>query len=368
MTRIRLILLSMLAVVAISAVASASASAVVTCAKVAEAKTGTFKDSNCKEAEAKSEYIKIEKLETVLKSGEYCAKVSVAKTGRFATLATCEAGTPVVAEGEYIRVSVPTFVRCAKVATGEPSEWEAGCKVKKVGGGYAKVLAGPGTCARVAQPTEPSSWSNATCTTAKVGKGEYIKVEAGKLKFTDKEGVSHLYGAGAVVFTCEKDTSKGAITGPTTTAEVTVTFTECTAKEGTGAPCSAKSTGEPAGTIKTNLLKDSLNAVEKPEAPNTEVGESLEPVGTAGFVTLEATCLATKTEQVSGSVIGEVKPINVMQTTGELIFACEPAKSTKQKIKFSEGVKDVLLTFGLEACFESTAAITFEEPIEVEYP
>ena len=198
-----------------------------------------------------------------------------------------------------------------------------------------------------------------------------IAVAAGsKIKFTDKEGVSHFYATSAkgvlITYTCEKDTSKGEITGPKTTGGVTVTFTGCTAKEDEKESCSAKSAGEPAGTIKTNALKDTLGAVAKAEAPNTATGDALEPEGKEGFVTLEASCIEVKTVQVSGSVIGEVKPVKVMQTGGELLFECETPKSEKQKIqRFEGGVKDTLSAFGNPACFESKDEVTYEEPIEV---
>jgi hypothetical protein len=265
----------------------------------------------------------------------------------------------------------PEFIRCAKVAAGEPSSWEAGCITKKASGGYAKVSAGPGTCVKVA-PGEPSSWSNATCTTAKKGTGEYIKVAAaGKLNFTDKEKVSNFYATSSVgvpiVFTCTADTSKGEITGNTTTAGVTVTFTGCTAREDEKASCSAKSTGEPAGTIKTNGLRDVLGTVAAAEAAS-EVGDALEPEGKEGFVTLEAECVELKKVQVLGSVIGEVPTtmINVMQTTGELIFTCNATTKTKQTIQKFVGVaKDTLSYFGNPACFESQDEIRYEEPIEV---
>jgi hypothetical protein len=259
----------------------------------------------------------------------------------------------------------PEFLRCAKVAAGEPSSWAAGCTT--AGTGYAKVSAGPGTCVKVAAG-EPSSWSNATCTTAKTGTGEYIKVAAaGKLHFTDKEGVSHFYASGAT-FSCKADTSKGEITGNTTVAKIGVIFTECEAENtSTTVKCAAHSPGKTT-TIETESLKGMLGKVAAAEAPNTEGGLSLEPEGTKGFATLEAECLTTKTTQVSGSVIGEGKPINVMQTTGELKFECKPGEPTKQKIqRFVGAEKDTLSAFGSAACFESKDEITYEELIEVKY-
>jgi hypothetical protein len=71
---------------------------------------------------------------------------------------------------------------------------------------------------------------------------------------------------------------------------------------------------------------------------------------------------------VEGSVIGEVEPVKIMDTTGELIFGVKggEGKHNKQTIqKFVGEAKDTLTAFGVEAGFESEDSIAFEEPIEV---
>jgi hypothetical protein len=193
-----------------------------------------------------------------------------------------------------------------------------------------------------------------------------------KNKFTDKEGVSHLNGPLKITVTCKADTSTGEIAGPKIVSKVGVIFTKCTAtqviknKEGKEeiVECKAHSPKKEPETIETNTLKGTLGFVTKsPEV----VGLSLGPEGKEGFVTIEAECLTVKTTQVSGSVIGEVKPLKVKQLTGKLEFMCNPAGSTKQTIQNLEGVaKDTLSAFGSAACFESEPdTITFEEAIEV---
>jgi hypothetical protein len=321
-----------MAVFAVSAVASASASA--TCFKVAVAHTGNYEDSSCTVRDTVEEYIKVSKLETRLKAGEWCAKVEEPETGNYGDAACTKAK----AAGAYIKVGlVKEFEHCVKQTTKTFEYTEKECKTKS---------------------------SN------KTGEFEKESVPAGStIKFTGKEGVSHFYTANfkgiLIVLTCTGDTSKGEITGAKTIARVTVTFTGCTAKEGEKTGCSIKTAGQPAGTMKLNSLRGTLGTVAKAEAVS-EVGESLEPEGTGGFWTAEAECLSEfKTFQVAGSVIGEVKPINVMQTTGELIFEVEPPKSPKQKIKFIEGVKDIMMLFGGAMGFESKDVITFAEPIEV---
>jgi hypothetical protein len=406
-----LCILAVVAVSAFSAVASASASAAVTCYKVAVPKTGTFSNEECTEAGGTKEYINAE-LATRIKASEWCAKVAK-PTGKYSNNACTEEKTGAT-EKEYIKVLLP----CYKVAEPGKGNLDSSCNIDTgtTKNEYVEVLKletqlrSGEWCAKV-EVAGSGTFEKNTCTGA-AGTKEYIKVlvpefehcikttaktdeyptkeacvknekkgeeprewdrvsvaTGSKIKFTDIEKESHLYGPKKVIVTCKEDTSTGEITGATTTAGDTVTFTGCTAKEGEKVGCSAKSTGQPAGTIKTEGLRDTLGTVAKAEA-TSEVGEALEPEGTKGFVTIEAECLELKTTQVSGSVIGEVKPINAMEPTGELNFECNPAKSTTQKIQRFVGFpKDTLSAFTNASCFESFPdKITFAEPIEVAYP
>jgi hypothetical protein len=195
---------------------------------------------------------------------------------------------------------------------------------------------------------------------------EAVKAGVGKLKFTGKEGVSHLYGPHFTI-TCKEDTSKGEITGPTTIAALRVIFAKCEAENTSSkVKCTFHTVGKAPETIETNLLKASLGKVAKAEAVS-EVGEQLVPEGNKGFWTGEGACLEVEKFQLSGAVIGEVKPINVMQTTSELIFEGNPADPTKQKIqRFEGGEKENLYWFyGFPMGFESKDVMTFEEPIQV---
>ena len=119
-SRIRVLLVSLLAVFALSAIASASASA--TCYRVAEAKTGRFKTRETCEAGtpviAKGEWINVSKLETKLSGDEWCAKVETIETGTYE-----DAGrTKAKAKGEYIKVHVPAFWLCRKGGTEKYTE------------------------------------------------------------------------------------------------------------------------------------------------------------------------------------------------------------------------------------------------------
>jgi hypothetical protein len=77
-----------------------------------------------------------------------------------------------------------------------------------------------------------------------------------------------------------------------------------------------------------------------------------------------STCIPEST--LTGSVIGEVEPVTIMDTTGGVIFGVKGAAKDKQTIqKLEGGVNDTLKAFGMTTGFESTDSFTFEEPIEV---
>jgi len=320
-------MLSLLAVFAVSAVASASASA--TCYQVAVAGTGNRDGTGTctvNTGAAKNEYINVIALPTKLKNGEYCAQVA-AGTGEF-ELNTCAgvAGTK-----EFIKVLVPEFVHCVVQAGGT---WAAGCKV--TGAGSEKV------------PVPAAS----------------------HIKFTSTSGPSYLYAnaGGTERIRCAKDTDTGEITGPTTVANVKVIYEGCRGVKG-AAECPVKSVGVvPPEEIVTKALVGGLASVVFTEAPGSEVGLDLKPTTGAVFAELignPTTCILQIA--VEGSVIGEVKPVNIMDTNGEVSFGVKGRAKNKQAIqKFVGETKDTLLSFGsVEAGYEGTDLLTFEEAIEV---
>ena len=99
--RIRTLIISMLAVFAVSAVASASASA--ECLKVAVAGTGAYSNNICTVTTGAKEYVEVEKLETELKAGEWCAKVKATEPSTYKNNTCTE---PEVSTGKYIKVLV----------------------------------------------------------------------------------------------------------------------------------------------------------------------------------------------------------------------------------------------------------------------
>jgi hypothetical protein len=339
MSRIRLIMLALLAVFAVGAVASASASA--TCYKVAEAGTGNRDGTGTcavNTGASANEYINVSKLETKLKNGEYCAKVTEAETGNYED----NACTKKVAKKEFIKVLVPEFIHCIKT-TAKEDEYptKAACvKEEKKG-------------------EEPREWDR-------------IPVAAGsKITFTSTSEPSYLFAnaSGTFRIRCGTDTDKGEITSATTVGGVTVNFKECRGFKGTE-ECPVKSVGAAgAEEIVTKVLSGGLGPVVAAEAPSSEVGLDLKPTTGTTFVELvgnPTTCVPET--KVEGSVIGEVEPVNTMDTTGEVIYGVRGGigKKNKQTIqKFVGEGKDTLTAFAVESGFESEDSLVFSEPIEV---
>jgi len=128
MSRPKLILSSLCAVVALLAISAIGASAAsATCYRVAEKKTGRYETrATCENngpIVAEGEWIKIKKLEGKLKLGEYCAEVEVAETGNYEN----NACTIKVAKKPFIKVKVPEYGICTEKAgagTEPPVKWD----------------------------------------------------------------------------------------------------------------------------------------------------------------------------------------------------------------------------------------------------
>ena len=220
MTRMRMIILSLLAVFAISAIASGSASAA--CYQVATAGTGEFESPLCAGVAGTKEYVKVSKLEKELVYGEWCAKVEVAGAGTF-----------------------------------EDNK----CTVADKTNEFIKVLTGP--------PLRPTFWHFG----APVG-GAGLPAEA-------KSGVSRLWATEVgVVVVCKEDTASAITLEPAGKDKATeVAYRGCVPvkpeknaheqwEEGEPlANCGVKSVSPvgAAGEIETNELASELVWTEKPE-------------------------------------------------------------------------------------------------------
>lgn len=161
----------------------------------------------------------------------------------------------------------------------------------------------------------------------KISKGEHVT-------FTDTSGESRLETAAHNPVICKASTSKGEITGPKTVGGATVTYTGCT--QGV-----ANCQNEGTGVIKTNPLTGTLSYISESEK---RVKETLKPESGTEFVKFKC---GTVGVIVTGSVSGEAKPVNISQTTGELIFAKAGG----------------LVAFSEAATLTSTDKITFAEAV-----
>jgi hypothetical protein len=175
----------------------------------------------------------------------------------------------------------------------------------------------------------------------------------GKVKFTAKSGAGVLETTSGTKVECLKDEATGEIEGPNKAVNVVVKYTGCTAG---GFPCNKVE------EIKTEKTKGTL--VYLKAAKKTPVGLLLEPETGTVFAKFE--CIFTK-HTVEGSVICEAKPLNVQQTTGELICKKKAGEKGKQEwTEVEEAAPEHFLTDnGTRAALENTEEITFAEAVEL---
>ena len=286
--RMKLLLLSVMAVVAVSAVASASASAAATCYPVAAAGAGNYSSSvKCEKREPSTpaEWIAIEKLETEIKPGEWCAKVKAGEPSRFEDNKCTKAKT---STGEFTKVKVSV------------DEWE----VQKCEEGTATVKFTTNSC-------EVESATGKFTET-----GPLEKLAAGKKRKVVSEGKTGFkLTAGTLTITCKEVTDKGTITGgkPGTDLAEEIKFTGCTTGQ---AGCKVRSKGGTFGTVAvTNIptkLEQRVIGEEEILVDNFEQKE-IEP-GKFEFVTLQfepesgKSCSEYPETKVKGTIAAEVVP------------------------------------------------------------
>lgn len=171
--------------------------------------------------------------------------------------------------------------------------------------------------------------------------------------FTSTSGAGKMEGTETIK--CTASTSAGEITSATTVGKVVVTFTGC---EDKGKKCKSSS-GAASGEIKTVSLKGELGEVATAEAASG-VGELLTPESGSKYVSIESCTLFPV--EVTGSVIGEVTPINTLATTGKLVYTEASKKQTIKK--FVGGTTHELTAFGSSG-LETSNEVTFSKKIEV---
>lgn len=244
--RMRVLLVSMLAVFAVSAVASSSASAA--CYKVAVAGTGKFEKSTCAGAEGTKEYIKISKLETELKSGEWCAKVEEKETGTFED-AACTKGK---AKGEYIKVLKhfyqPGFWLCHKVKNFEGVYKDKHCRIVGGNENWTWAYVTNNNVIHACVRKVPGQYNDGYCQELG-GVERWAWVKWGVVhKFPGTIGVSKLKGTVAgvkITIECSGGTTAtGKLEENGVTKENALTYTGCKIVGELGETCAVKATLE----------------------------------------------------------------------------------------------------------------------------
>jgi hypothetical protein len=193
--------------------------------------------------------------------------------------------------------------------------------------------------------------------------GQTVTATSGGAKLNANNGVNTVECAKSV-------TLGGKVESPTLVGGIVVHFLECTAKE-TGAKeeCSAKSKGAPAGNlILTETLHGVLGLILPKLTGHTGVGLLLLPASGKTFVTLQTPCTSPATSAVSGNVVGEVEPVEHLQSTGLLLFGGSLAGAASVKdFDLSTGglLKPKLEAYSEEADEQVVAEVTFGTPTEI---
>jgi hypothetical protein len=204
--------------------------------------------------------------------------------------------------------SEPALYECHKEAKGH-GKYSKGCKVEKEGGGY-EIKEG-------------------------IGKGKPFK---GKGKGANLE----IKGNGGVA--CTSSAVTGKFTSPKTAGDVVATFKGC---EFNGKKCESGST---AGTIVTNPLKGSVGYLEGKGTKTPRVGADISAESGEVLATFKCgSTTGTDDFAVTGSVIGEVTPVNKFTKEATFVFE-EVAIGVQKWKKFEEGLEDVLVPHICTSC------------------
>ena len=193
--------------------------------------------------------------------------------------------------------SEPAIYECHKEAKGH-GKYSKGCKVEKEGGGY-EIKEG-------------------------IGKGKKFK---GKGKGANLEVV----GVGGIA--CKASKNTGKFTSPKTAGKIVATFTGC---ELAGSKCES---GAKAGEVVTNALTGEVGYLAEKGTKAPIVGADIK--AESGEVLATVHC-GKDSFAVTGSVIGEIKPVNTWTKTATYIFEQSGIGVQKWK-KFEEGTEDVLV-------------------------
>ncbi len=162
---------------------------------------------------------------------------------------------------------------------------------------------------------------------------------------------------------CGEATSIGTGAGVKEFTKTVVTFTKC--KASIGGEC--ENAGAGTEKIVTNSLDGEIGYISKTAKT---VGVDLKPEVSGPFVTF--TCASFATNEVTGSVIGEITPVNKSRTVAEgfTLTYEKGASAGEQKIKNLEGKPEDVLSSKLfgkteKANQQGKITLKFEETAEI---
>jgi hypothetical protein len=187
-------------------------------------------------------------------------------------------------------------------------------------------------------------------------------VPATSQKFTTTSGTSVLEAGGNTV-TCSGDTSAGEITGAMSVGKIVVDFAGCKSTGSGGSNCTIKSTNTSTpGLIRTNTLRGLLGNTSEAKSG---AGLDLAPEAGTTFVGLAETA-CTPATNVTGSIVGEVTPLETLQTTGKLIFSATGKKQVIQTFGDLAGEQEPeLVAFAATATESTSESVTYTSKVEI---
>jgi hypothetical protein len=296
-------------VVVLCAIVTPSASALSLCLKVDVAATGTYEEAKCAREEAEGEYVlavPVKKASTDV----WCAKLdNASKVGDFET-SECKTETP--GKGAY------DLVKLTKAEAEEQEEKEKGIRNPEF------------------SPT-----------------GATVSLAGGTVKMTVEN----------VPIVCSTTSAGGKIASATTVGGLIMKLTGCVATAGSER-CTIKTVGASEGEISLRTLKGTLGTVKLTES-STEVGLLLE-AETEKTMTefLGNSCI--KESFMTGSIAGEVLPVEVDQKTGKLVFGVSSGKQDITRISTSSRVVEPELhAFSEPVTEEFSDSLTYSVGTEV---
>lgn len=163
---------------------------------------------------------------------------------------------------------------------------------------------------------------------------------------------------------CTSSSGTGTITGMNSLGKLLFTYKGCEGKEGGGTKCLVRSPGAASGELVTRSLTGLLGTVKEAEALD-EVGLLLEPETEKRILLIEkSSCLAEAS--LTGKVTGEIGPISLLGSFGDVGFDVASGKQLIKKITVS-GVEEspALELAGLATSMETAAEMEFASEVEI---